>query len=327
MRRIKSVKKAVVSIRHSLRAFIWVSVASILIISILAAFYKPAYIVEYNGEFLGYCSSKAQMQERINKYIATGNSTNPNIAYADIDTLPTYSITFLKRSVETSDDEIYNAVASAGITYFHYFAIQLDGQDKYFVSKYAEAEQIVNKLKEKDSKNIDKIKIAERYDTNLATFASIDDSVNGLYEEKKVIVTPSGTLKSQHVRSLNLDMIEPVGGIITSRFGIRSRDNHKGLDIANSMGTTVRAAAAGTVTCAKYSGGYGNLVIISHGNGIQTYYGHNSKLYVTNGQYVEQGQEIAAMGSTGVSTGPHCHFEIRINGVAQNPQNYLFKGR
>lgn len=267
------------------------------------------------------------MQERINKYIATGNSTNPNIAYVDIDTLPTYSITFLKRSVETSDDEIYNAVASAGITYFHYFAIQLDGQDKYFVSKYAEAEQIVNKLKEKDSKNIDKIKIAERYDTNLATFASIDDSVNGLYEEKKVIVTPSGTLKSQHVRSLNLDMIEPVGGIITSRFGIRSRDNHKGLDIANSMGTTVRAAAAGTVTCAKYSGGYGNLVIISHGNGIQTYYGHNSKLYVTNGQYVEQGQEIAAMGSTGVSTGPHCHFEIRINGVAQNPQNYLFKGR
>ncbi|MBQ3407805.1 MAG: M23 family metallopeptidase [Clostridia bacterium] len=267
------------------------------------------------------------MQERINTYISTGNSTNQNIAYVDIDTLPVYSLTFLKKNIETSDEEIYSAVASAGITYYHYFAVQLDDEDKYYVSKYSEAEQIINDLKAKDSKNIDDIKIAERYDTKLEEFTDIEKCVSELYEEKKVYVTESGTLTSQYVERLGLDMIEPVSGIITSRFGIRARDNHKGLDIANSMGTTVRASAAGTVTCARYSGGYGNLVIISHGNGIQTYYGHNSKFYVTEGQYVEQGEPLAAMGSTGISTGPHCHFEIRINGVAQNPQNYLFIGR
>ena len=298
-----------------------------LILAILAAFYKPAYIVIYNDQFLGYCSSKSEMQERINTYIATGNSTSHNIAYVDIDTLPTYSLTFLKRNIATSDDEIYEAVASSGITYFHYFAIQLDGQDKFYISKYAEAEQVINKLKEKNSKNIDNLKIVERYDTNLAGFTGIDDCVSGLYEEKKTYVTSSGTVTSQYVEDLGLDMIEPVNGIISSRFGVRARDNHKGLDIANSMGTTVRASASGTVTCARYSGGYGNLVIISHGNGIQTYYGHNSKFYVSEGQYVEQGEPIAAMGSTGISTGPHCHFEVRINGVAQNPQKYLFKGR
>ena len=327
MRDIRAVKNIVVKVRHSLRAFILASISIILIIVILGAFYKPAYIVTYNGEFLGYCSSKAKMQERINTYIATGNSTSSNIAYVDMDAMPVYSLTFLKRNFETTDNEIYDAIASAGITYYRYFAVQLDDSDKYFVAKYSDAEQVVNKLKEKDSKNIDKIKIAERYDTKLETFTGIDDCVNGLYEEKNVYVTSNGTLTSQYVEGLGLDMIEPVNGIITSRFGIRARDNHKGLDIANSWGTTVRASASGTVTCAHYSGGYGNLVIISHGNGIQTYYGHNSSFYVTEGQYVEQGEPIAAMGSTGISTGPHCHFEIRINGVAQNPQKYLFKGR
>ena len=327
MRNIRAVKNVVVKVRHSLRAFIWASIAVLLIIAILCAFYKPAYIVTYNGEFLGYCSSKSKMQEKINRYIATGNSTDPNIAYVDMDAMPEYSITFLKRNIDTSDEQIYDTITSAGITYYKYFAIQLDGNDKYFVAKYSEAEKVINDLKEKDSKNIDKLKIAERYDTKLESFSDTETCVSNLYEEKKTYKTSQGTVTSEYVYDLGLDMIEPVNGIITSRFGVRARDNHKGLDIANSMGTTVHASAAGTVTKAGWSGGYGNLVIISHGNGIQTYYGHNSKLYVTEGQYVEQGEEIAAMGSTGISTGPHCHFEIRINGVAQNPQRYLFKGR
>lgn len=327
MRNIRAVKNVVVKIRHSLRAFIWTSIAVLLIIAILGAFYKPAYIVTYNGEFLGYCSSKLKMQERINTYIATGNSTDPNIAYVDMDTMPLYSITFLKRNIDTSDEQIYNKITSAGIIYYHYFALQLDDNDKYFVAKYSEAEKVINDLKEKDSKNIDKIKIAERYDTKMENFTDTETCVSELYEKKKTYETSYGAVYSEYVEDLGLDMIEPVNGIISSRFGIRARDNHKGLDIANSMGTTVRASASGTVTRAGWGGGYGNLVVISHGNGIQTYYGHNSKLYVSEGQYVEQGDPIAAMGSTGISTGPHCHFEIRINSVAQNPQKYLFKGR
>ena len=84
------------------------------------------------------------------------------------------------------------------------------------------------------------------------------------------------------------------------------------------------AAASGTVAFAGYKGSYGYLVVISHGNGVQTYYGHCSQLYVKAGDTVAQGSKIAAVGSTGNSTGPHLHFEVRVNGMAYNPQNYVY---
>ena len=116
---------------------------------------------------------------------------------------------------------------------------------------------------------------------------------------------------------------------ITSTFGGRASPggigstNHKGIDIANSKGTPIYAADGGTVTYAGWMSGYGYLVRIDHHNGYVTYYGHNSSLLVSSGQHVYKGQQIAKMGSTGNSTGNHCHFEVRYNGVAKNPLNYL----
>ena len=121
----------------------------------------------------------------------------------------------------------------------------------------------------------------------------------------------------------------PTSGRITSTFGGRASPggigstNHKGIDIANSYGTAIYAADGGTVVYAGWMSGYGYLVQINHGNGYVTYYGHNSSLLVSVGQHVYKGQQIARMGSTGNSTGNHCHFEIRYNGVAKNPLNYL----
>ena len=121
----------------------------------------------------------------------------------------------------------------------------------------------------------------------------------------------------------------PVTGRITSRFGGRKSPggigstNHKGIDIAVPRGTPVCAADGGTVTYAGWMGGYGYLVQIDHGNGYVTRYGHNSSLTVSVGQKVYKGQQIARAGSTGNSTGNHCHFEVRLNGVAKNPLNYL----
>lgn len=121
----------------------------------------------------------------------------------------------------------------------------------------------------------------------------------------------------------------PTSGRITSYFGGRrspggiGSTNHKGIDIANSYGAPVYAADGGTVTYAGWMGGYGYLVQISHGNGYVTYYGHNSSLLVSVGDHVYKGQQIARVGSTGNSTGNHCHFEVRYNGVAKNPLNYL----
>ena len=119
----------------------------------------------------------------------------------------------------------------------------------------------------------------------------------------------------------------PISGRITSYFGGRyifgSYSYHSGLDISTSYGAAIRAADGGTVTYAGYKGSYGNLVIITHDNGTQTYYAHNSSLLVSVGDKVYKGQQIAKAGSTGRSTGVHCHFEVRVNGTAVNPLSYL----
>lgn len=120
----------------------------------------------------------------------------------------------------------------------------------------------------------------------------------------------------------------PVTGSITSRYGVNSSirsSSHTGLDIAAKTGTPINVVAEGTVTFAKYNGSYGNLVKVDHGNGVETWYAHTSKMYVTVGEEVKAGDVIAAVGSTGNSTGPHLHFEIRINGEHVNPQKYLYK--
>ena len=120
---------------------------------------------------------------------------------------------------------------------------------------------------------------------------------------------------------------------VTSEFGNRidpitgKRKGHTGMDLAVPTSTPIRAALGGTVTVSKYNaGGYGYYVMIDHGNGLATLYGHCSKLLAKVGQTVEAGDIIALSGSTGRSTGPHLHFEVRVNGERTNPRAYLPKG-
>lgn len=120
----------------------------------------------------------------------------------------------------------------------------------------------------------------------------------------------------------------PLRGWITSRFGWRrfrgKREFHSGVDIANFQGAAIRSAADGTVEFSGWKAGYGKLVIINHGRGIQSYYGHNSVNLVRIGQFVKKGEVIARVGSTGHATGPHIHYEIRVNGKPVNPFKYLY---
>lgn len=123
--------------------------------------------------------------------------------------------------------------------------------------------------------------------------------------------------------------IRPVNGRITSGYGYRvhpilkRRRLHAGIDFGARTGTPIVAAASGTVISAGYRGGYGYTVLIDHGSGISTLYGHCSRLFVKSGAKVSQGQRIAAVGSTGLSTGPHLHFEIRVNGKPVNPSSRM----
>jgi len=136
-------------------------------------------------------------------------------------------------------------------------------------------------------------------------------------EGKKYNTTPGGYIWPVDSRYIT----STVGGR-NSPGGVGST-NHKGIDIAAPRGTPIYAADGGTVTYSGWMSGYGYLVQIDHGNGYVTRYGHNSSLTVSVGQHVYKGQQVARAGSTGNSTGNHCHFEVRYNGVAKNPLNYL----
>ena len=121
----------------------------------------------------------------------------------------------------------------------------------------------------------------------------------------------------------------PSSHTITSNYGYRvhpvtgAKKLHSGMDIGASYGAAVVAAASGTVIMSKYYGGYGNCIIIDHGGGVSTLYGHMSSLVAKTGQKVSAGETIGKVGSTGVSTGNHLHFEVRINGSTVNPANYV----
>ena len=160
--------------------------------------------------------------------------------------------------------------------------------------------------------------------------------INGEETEREVVasVTLSQPVTEQQLRGTKArptwyptgSFSWPCNGVLTSRFGYRSllgSTYHSGIDIGNSYGTSIYASDGGTVTYSGWMGGYGYLIIIDHGNGYQTYYGHNSSLVAAKGEKVHKGQLIARMGSTGRSTGNHCHFGIKLNGTFLNPLNYL----
>ena len=150
---------------------------------------------------------------------------------------------------------------------------------------------------------------------------------NGIEYEREIL---SEEILSEPVTEVRLvgtktppQFIRPASGYLSSKYGRRWGRNHNGIDIAGSHGSAIKASAAGTVTYAGWMSGYGYYVIINHGNGYETAYGHNSSLLVSKGQSVSQGQTIAKMGNTGRSTGTHLHFEIKKNGVFQNPLGYV----
>lgn len=337
-------KKVLIHTRRGIKFVILFLIATFLIIGAVAFLYKPTYSVHINGQQVGYTANKSELQKRINNYVENGDGNNKNIAFVQVESLPEYKLCLLKRNIVTNDEEIYQKTITGGIPYYRYYTILDNNEEKYYVSSFEEAEKVVNDLKEKGSTNIESISISEKYETDLKTLTSTEEVVSKLYIEPVKTVTvaknantgsrarASGSVNTSSKisggkASLGISLIRPVSGTITSRFGVRSNirsSSHTGLDIAAPTGTPVKAAASGTVTFSGWKGSYGYMIVISHGNGVQTYYGHCSKLYAKNGQKISQGDVVASVGSTGNSTGPHLHLEIRVNGTAYNPQNYIY---
>ena len=391
---ILRVKKLAVGLRKSIKLASIAILAAIVILSILQIAYTQSYEVSLNGKVIGYTRDKVVLQKRINDYINSGNGDD--VAFVEVDTLPTYKAVLLKRNIKTNDEEILNKVVESGIAYYKYYAIAVDNQEKAYLKTFGEAEKVIQELKNKKSTNADSLGIVEKYakkqvaEKEIATqvsqsetkvadtgatsdvpvdsdgdsdelpdvkeltevkLASVDDSINQLYVQQKSTsrsaknarTSSTGSKSSTYEQrakvvdnsqtgvktDLGVTLIKPIssGYTITSRFGWRSRDNHPGLDVAAPKGTAIKAAAGGTVIFAGSGspyGGYGNIVVIQSNSSTAIRYAHCSKIYVRRGEVVEQGQVIAAVGSTGISTGNHLHFEIRYNGKKIDPQKYVY---
>lgn len=297
---------------------------AILMVAILK--YKPVYRVTVGEEEVGYIANRYEFEKRINENLIEDGD---GVVSSEIEGKPEFSLQLVAYNKETNEDEIYHKIESTVKTVYRMYALTLDGETTEYVETLETAEALVEDIKAKyDEEYTSKLGIIEVYTENkesqeteyMLANVTTQDLVREEVEEEE--------WRQAHTLDGVLFAKRPVAGRISSRFGSKEsiRDHvHKGLDIAAPNGTTIYAAADGTVTFAGMNnGGYGNLVTINHGNGIETYYGHCSKIYVTAGQKVTAGEKIAAVGSTGRSTGNHLHFEIRKNGAQINPQKYLY---
>ena len=301
-------------------------VAAIIIATIIILFFKPIYKVTVNGEEIGYCEDKKKIQIKLNDYMKNGDGTEENLAFVQIDEMPEFQLCMQKKGIETNDDEILNQIKEKGIVYYRYYSILLKETEKVYVASFNEAEEIIKELKEKDSANVSNLSIIERYETKMPTISEKATAISTLYEKKivkKVTYSSSSSKLNYSNVNLGITLVKPVYGTLTSRYGYRWGKTHKGIDIGASTGTPIYASASGTVTFSGWNGAYGYLIIVSHSNGIQTYYAHCSKILVNVGQAVSAGEQIGKVGSTGRSTGPHLHFEIRVKGETINPQSYV----
>ena len=304
-----------------------ITVAFFIIITIAFIKYNPVYAVRLNDEVIGYVKSKTVMENIINEEVLT--SDNPCAIFTELNVEPTYE---LKLSDVVADDEekIAQILSENTTTMYKVYAIAINGEIESYVNTLDEAESIIQEMKNEYSDDVAEVSIEEQYTKDFDSIgtetlevakASIDSDLRSIKSEQERIAeaTFNGVYFS----------VKPVTGNITSRYGAVEtsvRDHtHGGLDIAAPYGTNIKAAAEGTVSYSGWMSGYGYLIIIDHANGVQTYYGHCSKLYASVGDVVTAGDVIAAVGSTGNSTGNHLHLEIRLNGEKIDPQLYIYK--
>ena len=313
--------------KRTMKLFKIIAIALVLIIAIILIKFRPAYSVSLNGEKIGYVGDEEEFQNEINENILTPDESN--VAFVELDEVE-YTFTLVNRNFVDESTVLATLEESSQNVYRVYEVADLNNEEtKVYVNSMEEAEEMVSTLKEQYSEIEPNLVINQIYLDNVDEVneeniklakEALTNSLEQELEEKEKI-------DSRTVNGIYL-AVTPVTGRITSRFGANEsiRDHtHKGIDIAATRGTPILATAAGTVTFAGWSSGYGYLVKIDHGNGVKTYYGHCSRLYVSAGESVEAGTEIAAVGSTGNSTGNHLHFEIRLNGEQINPQTYVYQ--
>ena len=282
-------------------------IASSFIIAIVLIKYKPMYEVKIQGTEVGYVESKKALNESIKNNIE--NYNNKNIEEVKLNVSPEYQLKLVERTQEENESDIIIALQNELEITYKYYEVAFKGEKIDAVEDKETAEKLVNDIKKLSDEEVE-LEINEKTTENLNEL-----NINTLEVAKENIIETLNIDTTTEITNINGIKIAtlPVSGTISSRYGVSSSirsSKHTGLDIAANQGTQIKVVADGTVTCASYSGSYGYLVKVDHGNGVETWYAHTSKMYVKEGQEVKAGDVIALVGSTGNSTGPHLHFEV-----------------
>ena len=307
-----------------------------IIFAIIFIKFKPIYQVNIAGKDIGYIEDKDDVIEKIEESLENDNETIDSITFT---IKPEYELKLVNRTIDTNEEKVFEEIAKNTVVTYKYYEIALNESVISNVATIEEAEQLINEIKERKGKEIEEnninLTVAEKFTEENIEVSPVEVARTNLNDKVVTAINDEVARKAEEERIKNMPDVNgiklanlPVTGTITSRYGVSSRirsSNHTGLDIAAKKGTPIQVVSDGVVTFAKYNGSYGYLVKVDHGNGVETWYAHTSKMYVSAGETVKAGDVIALVGSTGNSTGPHLHFEIRINGEHVNPQKYLYK--
>lgn len=316
-----SIKKLKFYTKETLKFFNITLLALGVIIAIILIKYKPMYKVKISGEEIGYIENKKALDEIIENNIE--NYSAKNIDKVTLTKSPEYELKLVEKTKENNESEILIALQKELEITYKYYEIALNEETIEKVDTLEIAEQIVNEIKEVTQEEVI-LTVNEEKTENVE-----DMEINTLEIAKTNIIEKLNIDTTEGISNINGIKIAtlPVTGTISSRYGVSSSirsSTHTGLDIAAKTGTKIKVIANGTVKFASESGSYGYLVKVDHGNRVESWYAHTSKMYVKPGQEVKAGDIIANVGSTGNSTGPHLHLEIRVNGKHVNPQKYLY---
>ena len=305
------------------------------IIAIILIKYKPMYKVSISGEEIGYIENKENLDETVKEEIIA--DTTKNVDEIILESKPEYELKLVDRTENTEEEKLVEEIKKDAIVTYKYYEIAVEDTVIEKVDTSTEAEEVVKQVQSEENSQEIQLSIVEKYTQNVeeVNTSELEVAKANVQQQVENTITDIEKQKEEQERLDSLPSINgiklavtPIEGRITSRYGVSSslrKSTHTGLDIAAVQGTDIHVIADGTVTSASYNGAYGNLVKVDHGNGVETWYAHTSKMFVKKADTVKAGDIIAKVGSTGNSTGPHLHLEIRINGEHVNPQNYLYK--
>lgn len=318
--------------------------------------YKPVYSVKFRGESIGLVSSKEELDSKIETMIETPQAP---VKEAKLDEKPEYTLKLADRGkIETEEKAVIDNIQDNIEKNYEVYEIKVKDKVVGTINSKKEANNLVNELK--DELKYDEITFTEK-DTNekvkdlnskdeiklaiTTEIKGIKEAEEKKKEEEKLrlarLMVERNNAERRYFQMLsasrgsgNISSIQELGMIhplqtgayrVSSPYGIRWGSFHTGVDFGAGMSTPpIYSVAPGKVIYAGWnSWGYGNLIKVDHGNGVVTYYAHLSSVGVSVGQTVEKGQHIGNVGSTGNSTGPHLHFEVRLNGAHLNPLPFL----